>query len=64
MNAIGTTIPELRIRVTKTRDGMLDYVQVMSSDQLTINLVLLAERIIVDDGREPESKPRKSEAKT
>ena len=59
MNGKGHVIPELCIQITKTSDGNHDYVQVMSADQLAINLVLLADRIIVSDRRPPEPKPRK-----
>ena len=52
-------ISELRIQVTKTSDGSRDYVQIISADQLTINLVLLADKIVVSDLRPPETKPRK-----
>lgn len=54
-----TFVDELRIQVTKTSDGLRDYVQVMSADQLTINLVLLADKVVVSDLRDEQPKPRK-----
>ena len=44
-------IPELRITVTKTADGLHDYVQIISSDQFRINIVLIADGIEVRDER-------------
>lgn len=44
-------IPKLIVTVTKTADGQQEYVQVMSSDQLTVNVVLIAKSIDIRDGR-------------
>lgn len=46
-------IPNLTITVTKTADGKFDYVQIMSGDQFSINLVLIAGEIVVKDARPP-----------
>ena len=46
-----TQITKLTIQVTKTRDGLRDYVQIMSSDQFTVNVVLIADHIEVADER-------------
>jgi len=46
-------IPKLRIQVTKTADGKFDYVQILSGDQFSVNIVLIANYIVVDDRREP-----------
>ena len=53
------TIPGLRIEVTKTADGQHDYVQIMSTDQFTVNVVLIADAIEVVDARpeQEEAKP-------
>lgn len=40
----------LRITVQKARDGQ-DYVQIMSSDQTSVNIVLVAPKIEVKDQR-------------
>ncbi len=48
----GTFVDELHIQVTKTSDGLRDYVQIISADQLTINLVLLADKIVISDQRD------------
>lgn len=46
-----TVIAKLTVTVTKTADGKRDYVQIMSSDLFTVNVVLIAEEIIVEDHR-------------
>lgn len=58
-------LPPLRIQVTKTADGKLDYLQITSSDQFSLNIVLIAEEITVEDCREqPKAKsPSKSPSK-
>ncbi len=38
---------KLNIRVSKTSDGKRDYVQIMSEDQVTVNIVLVADEITV-----------------
>ena len=48
-------IPKLKITVTKTADGKREYVQIMSGDQLTVNVVLIADEIVIDDYREPDN---------
>ena len=42
---------KLRIRVSKTSQGNQDYLQVMSDDMVSVNIVLIAERIEIDDAR-------------
>lgn len=46
-------LTKLTIRVTKTSDGKSDYVQIMSADQFTANVVLIADEIEVLDSRPP-----------
>ena len=46
-----TSIEKLRITVTKTSDGLREYVQIMSGDQFTVNVVLIADSIEIEDGR-------------
>ena len=58
-----TFVDELRIQVTKTSDGLRDYVQVMSADQLTINVVMLADKVVIRDLRDEQPKPRKKPRK-
>ena len=41
----------LKITVTKTADGRHEYVQIMSRDNFTINVVLIANAIEVLDSR-------------
>lgn len=52
-------IEKLTITITKTADGTREYVQVMSSDQFTVNVVLIADEIEVQDVRQKEQKGRK-----
>lgn len=44
----------LKITLSKTAQGDADYMQVMSDDVVSVNIVLVAERIDVEDGR-PEA---------
>lgn len=46
----------LTVQVTKTRDGLRDYVQITSPDQLSINIVLIADEIVLEDHRKPRRK--------
>lgn len=55
----GTFVDELRIQVTKTADGLREYVQIMSADQLTINLVLLADKVVITDQRDVQPKRKR-----
>ena len=43
---------QLTVTVTKTSNGLFDYVQVMSNDSVSVNIVLIAEKITVEDRRE------------
>ena len=47
---------KLTVTVTKTSDGMSNYIQIMSGDMVSINVVLIAASIAVEDHRE-EDKP-------
>lgn len=49
---------KLNVSITKTSDGKLDYIQIMSDDMIAINVVLVAEEIKVEDHR--EKKPKES----
>lgn len=42
---------ELTITISKTANGKSDYVQIMSKDQFSINIVLIAGKITVEDTR-------------
>ena len=46
----------LRVTVTKTSGGRGEYIQIMSDDQLSVNVVLVAESIEVMDLRKPGAK--------
>ena len=41
---------KLEVRIQKARDGR-DYLQIMSEDQVSINIVLISEKITVLDQR-------------
>lgn len=44
-------IQGLKITITKTSDGLSEYVQILSADQLSVNVVLIAQKITVLDTR-------------
>ena len=41
----------LSITVTKTADGKQEYVQILSKDAFSINIVLISPKIIIKDAR-------------
>lgn len=43
--------PPLTVTVSKTSDGQDDYLQIMSLDQFSINIVLISSKITVKDAR-------------
>ncbi len=43
---------KLTITVTKTADGSRDYLQIISADMFTTNIVLIADEIVVEDHRD------------
>jgi hypothetical protein len=51
----------LTIQLARTADGKQDYLQAMSGDMVSVNVVLIADRIILRDDRPepapPEEKP-------
>lgn len=50
------TPPEkLSIAVSKTSDGQYDYLQILSVDQFSVNIVLIAGQIEIRDARPPAS---------
>lgn len=55
-------LEELTIQVTKTANGLHDYVQISSPAAIPVNIVLVAGKIIVDDRREP-TKPKSKAAR-
>ena len=44
-------LDKLTIQVTKTADGSGEYVQIMSGDMMTVNVVLIAGSIEIKDDR-------------
>jgi hypothetical protein len=53
MKALG----KLTVLISKTATGENDYLQILSQDQFSINIVLIGDEIVVNDRRLPE-KPR------
>ena len=50
---------KLRISISKTADGESDYLQIISSDQFSLNIVVIADSMEIKDtrpgaGRKPE----------
>lgn len=43
---------ELTVTITKTSNGLMDYIQIMSDDSISVNIVLIADSIVVTDHRE------------
>jgi len=43
---------KLTITLSRTADGQADYLQILSEDQFSLNVVLIAEQIFVRDQRE------------
>ena len=43
---------KLNVLVSKTANGKANYLQVTSDDQFSINVVLIAESITIEDKRE------------
>ena len=50
-------LPNLKLTLSKTQDGQHDYLQIVSDDQFALNIVLIADKIDVDDRRKP-AKPK------
>ena len=42
---------EIRVSVSKASDGKHDYIQLMSDDQFSVNIVLVVDAIKIDDHR-------------
>lgn len=47
---------KLNVTISKTSDGKDDYMQIMSEDMITTNIVLVAKKIEVEDAREGSGK--------
>jgi len=41
----------LNVTITKTADGKQEYIQIMSGDMISVNIVLVADAIKVKDHR-------------
>ena len=42
---------KLNVTITKTRRGDQDYIQIMSDDMMSVNIVLVADEIDIKDSR-------------
>ena len=49
-------LQKLKITVSKTADGEFDYLQILSGDQFSLNIVLIAENVVVTDARPQEGR--------
>jgi len=49
----------LKVTISKTADGLRDYMQVVSADLLAVNVVLVADKIEVTDVRLLSPKPKR-----
>jgi len=47
---------KLSVQISKTSRGDQDYMQIMSDDLMSVNIVLIADRIEVNDTRDSEEK--------
>lgn len=43
--------PKLTVTLSRTADGAADYMQILSLDQFSLNIVLIADVIVIDDAR-------------
>jgi len=50
---------KIRVQISKTADGKGDYMQAMSEDGMTINVVLVAGEIVLRDDRPPVKKGKR-----
>ena len=50
---------KLNLTIIKTTTGTMDYLQITSEDQLSINIVLIAEKIELKDYRGEETLKKK-----
>ena len=48
-------IDKLNVTITETSDGLAEYIQIMSADLVSVNIVLIAGKIEVQDAREDET---------
>lgn len=44
-------LDEIQVEITKTSDGLHDYIQIRSPAAIPVNIVLVAGRIVVSDRR-------------
>lgn len=47
---------DLTVVISKTADGKSDYMQIMSRDMISTNIVLVAPKIEVEDARKRKGK--------
>lgn len=49
---VNISLPPLTITVSTTADGKHDYLQIVSEDQFSLNIVLIAQQITIRDARD------------
>jgi hypothetical protein len=52
-------LSKLTVQITKTADGQNEYLQILSGDQFSVNVVLIAASIEVRDQRPPIPKKKR-----
>lgn len=50
--------PKYSVVISKTADGSADYMQILSLDQFSVNVVLIADQIELEDKREETKRAR------
>ena len=54
-------LDRLNVQITKTADGSSCYLQIMSADMVALNIVLVADKIVVKDDRQRLRRERAEE---
>ena len=55
---MNTPLRVLTIQVSTTADGKNDYLQILSGDQFSLNVLLIAGHIEIQDRRKPEAEAK------
>lgn len=49
-------VGKLTITVTKTADGRYEYIQIASPAAMPVNIVLIADEVVIEDMRTPKKR--------
>ncbi len=44
-------LPPLTVTISRTADGQNEYMQIVSADQFSLNIVLISQKITIQDSR-------------